>query len=51
MINFGYINVNDDGTATVGSGSRFRDVVAAVGGAGREFSKYMVNSLVLTPRS
>ncbi|KEY71946.1 hypothetical protein S7711_07095, partial [Stachybotrys chartarum IBT 7711] len=38
MINFGYINVNDDGTATVGSGSRFRDVVAAVGGAGREFT-------------
>ncbi|KFA49090.1 hypothetical protein S40293_07102 [Stachybotrys chartarum IBT 40293] len=38
MRNFRYVNVNEDGTATVGTGTRFNEMVWAVGDAGREIT-------------
>lgn len=37
--NFNYVRVEDDGTATVGTGALFQDLLDIVGAAGRELSK------------
>ena len=38
--NFNYVRIEDDGTATVGTGALFGDLVDIVGAAGRELSEW-----------
>ncbi|KAI1496064.1 hypothetical protein F5X99DRAFT_425229 [Biscogniauxia marginata] len=38
MENFDYVNINSDNTVTVGTGARFDELTAVVGGAGREIT-------------
>ncbi|KAH7304071.1 hypothetical protein B0I35DRAFT_363902 [Stachybotrys elegans] len=38
MRNFNYVNVHEDGTATIGSGTKFRDVINGAYAAGREIT-------------
>jgi hypothetical protein len=39
MENFNYVRVEDDGTAVVGTGALFGDLIDKVGAAGRELSE------------